>query len=232
MASHSCPSVESINSPDSTPNLSFSKTVSSLKPVSSKYLNKSFGYTISINWRSKLFYLVVILCTFSYSKAHTFFSYPKHRVFPLSLFYNLWKGYEWCVLDGLSGDVMFYYDRGSRAAGVARELLGRLSPLIQYLLSSIEVTKNQWYMQLFERLCATFLHTMPHLFPTTVSIVVKMSSPHCRMQKERGILMRLPWFFNAYLIFKLRYKYSFCKIFTIANCWYSQRGRQEVDYQL
>lgn len=34
------------------------------------------------------------------------------------------KGYEWCVLDGLSGDVMFYYDRGSRAANVARELLG------------------------------------------------------------------------------------------------------------
>ena len=42
------------------------------------------------------------------------------------------------------------------------------------------------------RLCATFLHTMPHLFPPAVSIVVKMSSPHCRMQKERGILMRLP----------------------------------------
>lgn len=36
-----------------------------------------------------------------------------------------------------------YYDRGSRAAGVVRELLGRLSPLIQYLLSSIQVTKNQ-----------------------------------------------------------------------------------------
>lgn len=34
------------------------------------------------------------------------------------------KGYEWCVLDGLIRDVMFYYDRGSRAAGVARELLG------------------------------------------------------------------------------------------------------------
>ena len=48
-------------------------------------------------------------------------------------------------------------------------------------------------MQLFERLCATFLHTMPHLFPPAVSIVVKMSSPHCRMQKEGGILMRLPW---------------------------------------
>ena len=47
-------------------------------------------------------------------------------------------------------------------------------------------------MQLFERLCATFLHTMPHLFPPAVSIVVKMSSPHCRMQKEGGILMRLP----------------------------------------
>ena len=49
-------------------------------------------------------------------------------------------------------------------------------------------------MQLFERLCATFfLHTMPHLFPPAVSIVVKMSSPHCRMQKEGGFLMRLPW---------------------------------------
>ena len=48
-------------------------------------------------------------------------------------------------------------------------------------------------MQLFERLCATFfLHTMPHLFPPAVSIVVKMSSPHCRMQKEGGFLMRLP----------------------------------------
>ena len=58
MASHSCPSVESLNSPDSTPNLSFSKTVSSLKPVSSKYLYKSFGYTISINWRSNFFILL------------------------------------------------------------------------------------------------------------------------------------------------------------------------------
>lgn len=47
-------------------------------------------------------------------------------------------------------------------------------------------------MQLFERLCTTFLHTMPHLFPTAIIIVVKMSSPHCRMQKEGGILMRLP----------------------------------------
>lgn len=27
-------------------------------------------------------------------------------------------------------------------------------------------------MQLFERLCATFLHTMPNLFPPAVSIVV------------------------------------------------------------
>ena len=34
------------------------------------------------------------------------------------------KGYEWCVRDGLSGDVMFYYDRGSRSGKVARELLG------------------------------------------------------------------------------------------------------------
>ena len=34
------------------------------------------------------------------------------------------KGYEWCVRDGLTGDVMFYYDRGSRGGKVARELLG------------------------------------------------------------------------------------------------------------
>ncbi len=41
------------------------------------------------------------------------------------------KGYEWCVLDGLSGDIMFYYDRGSRAAGVARELLGSYKGNVQ-----------------------------------------------------------------------------------------------------
>ena len=41
------------------------------------------------------------------------------------------KGYEWCVLDGLNGDVMFYYDRGSRAAGVARELLGNYKGNVQ-----------------------------------------------------------------------------------------------------
>lgn len=41
------------------------------------------------------------------------------------------KGYEWCVLDGLGGDVMFYYDGGSRAAKVARELLGKYKGNIQ-----------------------------------------------------------------------------------------------------
>ena len=49
-----------INSPDSTPNLSSSVIDSSLKLVNSKYLDKSFGNTISMNWRSKLFSLVVI----------------------------------------------------------------------------------------------------------------------------------------------------------------------------
>lgn len=34
------------------------------------------------------------------------------------------KGYEWCVRDGIGGDVMFYYDRGSRGHHVAREILG------------------------------------------------------------------------------------------------------------
>ena len=48
------------------------------------------------------------------------------------------------------------------------------------------------YATLREVLYDFFLHTMPHLFPTAVIIVVKMSSPHCRMQKEGGILMRLP----------------------------------------
>ena len=49
------------------------------------------------------------------------------------------------------------------------------------------------YATLREALYDFFLHTMPHLFPTAVIIVVKMSSPHCRMKKEGGILMRLPW---------------------------------------
>ena len=34
------------------------------------------------------------------------------------------KGYEWCVRDAVTGDVMFYYDRGSRGHHVAREILG------------------------------------------------------------------------------------------------------------
>ena len=52
------------------------------------------------------------------------------------------------------------------------------------------------YATLREALCDFFLHTMPHLFPPAVSIVVKMSSPHCRMQKEGGFLMRLPWIYR------------------------------------
>ena len=34
------------------------------------------------------------------------------------------KGYEWCVRDGITGDVMFYYSGGSRGGKVAREILG------------------------------------------------------------------------------------------------------------
>lgn len=34
------------------------------------------------------------------------------------------KGYEWCVRDAITGDVMFHYDRGSRGHHVAREILG------------------------------------------------------------------------------------------------------------
>ena len=33
------------------------------------------------------------------------------------------KGYEWCVRDAITGDVMAYYDRGSRGHHVAREIL-------------------------------------------------------------------------------------------------------------
>jgi transposase len=33
------------------------------------------------------------------------------------------KGHEWCVRDAITGDVMFYYDSGSRGSRVARELL-------------------------------------------------------------------------------------------------------------
>ena len=41
------------------------------------------------------------------------------------------KGYEWCLRDGITGNVMFYYDRGSRSGKVARELLGCYSGLVQ-----------------------------------------------------------------------------------------------------
>jgi len=41
------------------------------------------------------------------------------------------KGYEWCVRDGITGDVMFYYDRGSRGHKVARELLGGYHGMVQ-----------------------------------------------------------------------------------------------------
>lgn len=41
------------------------------------------------------------------------------------------KGYEWCVRDGISGDVMFYYDGGSRAHSVARSILSGFQGTIQ-----------------------------------------------------------------------------------------------------
>ena len=41
------------------------------------------------------------------------------------------KGYEWCVRDAVTGDVMFYYDRGSRGSHVARELLGGVRGSVQ-----------------------------------------------------------------------------------------------------
>lgn len=41
------------------------------------------------------------------------------------------KGYEWCVRDGITGDVMFHYDRGSRSGTVVRELLGCYHGIVQ-----------------------------------------------------------------------------------------------------
>ena len=41
------------------------------------------------------------------------------------------KGYEWCVRDAITGDVMFWYDRGSRGSEVARSLLGDYRGTIQ-----------------------------------------------------------------------------------------------------
>lgn len=41
------------------------------------------------------------------------------------------KGYEWCVRDGITGDVRFHYDRGSRSGMVARELLGCYRGIVQ-----------------------------------------------------------------------------------------------------
>src|SRR3712207_2803390 len=41
------------------------------------------------------------------------------------------KGYEWCLRDGITGDVVFHYDRDSRSGKVARELLGNYVGLAQ-----------------------------------------------------------------------------------------------------
>lgn len=41
------------------------------------------------------------------------------------------KGYEWCIRDSITGDVMFHYDRSSRSGMVARELLGCYRGIVQ-----------------------------------------------------------------------------------------------------
>lgn len=41
------------------------------------------------------------------------------------------KGYEWCLRDGITGDVVFHYDRSSCSGKVARELLGNYAGLAQ-----------------------------------------------------------------------------------------------------
>ena len=41
------------------------------------------------------------------------------------------KGYEWCLRDGITGDVVFHYDCGSRSGKVARGLLGNYVGLVQ-----------------------------------------------------------------------------------------------------
>jgi len=41
------------------------------------------------------------------------------------------KGYEWAVRDGITGDVMFYYDRGRRSQQVAKEMLADYNGIIQ-----------------------------------------------------------------------------------------------------
>ena len=41
------------------------------------------------------------------------------------------KGYEWCLHDCITGDVVFHYDRGSRSGKVALELLGNYVGLAQ-----------------------------------------------------------------------------------------------------
>ncbi len=41
------------------------------------------------------------------------------------------KGYEWCVRDGVTGALFFWYDRGSRSKKTAKELLGGYRGVIQ-----------------------------------------------------------------------------------------------------
>lgn len=41
------------------------------------------------------------------------------------------KGYVWCVRDGITGDVIFYYDLGSRSGAVVMELFGKYKGSLQ-----------------------------------------------------------------------------------------------------
>lgn len=41
------------------------------------------------------------------------------------------RGYEWVVRDGITGDVIFYYDGGKRTARIAEELIGSYKGLVQ-----------------------------------------------------------------------------------------------------
>ena len=50
------------------------------------------------------------------------------------------KGYEWCVRDGITGDVMFHYDRGSRSGRVSRELPRCYRGIVQWM--AIQLTNS------------------------------------------------------------------------------------------
>lgn len=81
------------------------------------------------------------------------------------------KGYEWCVRDALTGDVMFHYDGGSRSGETARKLVGTYRGIIQS-------DGYAAYDQFAEREGITLAGCWAHARRYQKDIVIKRAGPY------------------------------------------------------